>query len=322
MKPKVYITTPIPEEVEQYIAKHCDHRKWNGAAPITREELFRQLSDVDGLLTVGGKIDAEMLQHAPLLKVVSNIAVGYNNFDLEAMKARGVMGTNTPHVLDETVADLVFGLILSAARRLPELDRLVKTGAWSKGQNEVLFGVDVHSTTLGIIGLGRIGEAVARRAKFGFNMEVLYYNRHHNMEAETTLGVKYSEFHALLESSDYILLMTPLTPQTEKMIGRTEFAMMKKSAIFINASRGKTVDEPALIHALQNGVIRAAGLDVYEQEPVAADNPLLQMDNVITLPHIGSATAKTRFDMAMLAAQNLVDAVSGVKPSCLVKELQ
>ncbi|HEY0828613.1 MAG TPA: D-glycerate dehydrogenase, partial [Bacilli bacterium] len=255
-------------------------------------------------------------------KVVSNITVGYNNFDLEAMKARGVMGTNTPHVLDETVADLVFGLMLSAARRLPELDRLVTAGGWRTGRDEVLYGVDVHSATLGIIGLGRIGEAIARRAKFGFNMEVLYYNRHHNVEAETKLGVKYRELPALLESSDYVLLMTPLTPQTEKMIGKAEFAMMKKSAIFINASRGKTVDEQALIEALQHGEIRAAGLDVYEQEPVAADNPLLHMDNVVTLPHIGSATAKTRLDMAMLAAQNLVDAVYGVKPSCLVKELQ
>jgi gluconate 2-dehydrogenase len=322
MKPKVFLANRVPKEVEDYIAEHCDYRKWDSEEKIPREKLLSELADVSGLLISGAKIDQELLDAAPNLRIVSNISVGYNNMDLVAMKNRKVMGTNTPSVLDNTVADLVFGLILSAARRITELDRLVKEGGWQPGSDKSLFGMDVHHSKLGIIGMGRIGEAIARRAKWGFDMEVLYYNRSRNVEAESSLGAKYCDLQELLQVADFVVLMIPLTADTIGFIGREQFALMKNTAFFINASRGQTVDENALIEALAKGVIRGAGLDVYEQEPVAWDNPLLKMPNVVTLPHIGSATEQTRNDMALLAAQNLVKAVSGEAPSNLISELR
>ncbi|WP_397443914.1 2-hydroxyacid dehydrogenase [Peribacillus aracenensis] len=320
--PKVYIARPVPPEVEAFISKYCQYEKWNGPEPITRSQLLKEISDVEGLLITGEKINDELLDHAPCLKAVSNISVGYNNFDLEAMKKRSIIGTNTPDVLNETVADLALALMLSAARRIPELDKLVKDGKWGKKGDEPLFGVDVHGKTLGIIGMGRIGESIARRGKFGFNMEVLYHNRRRKSEVEETLSTTYSSLEYLLRESDFVLLMVPYTPETRHLLGREQFALMKKSAIFINTSRGQTVDEKALIEALQNKEILAAGLDVFEQEPVSPDNPLLAMPNVVTLPHIGSATYQTRFDMAMLAAKNLVAAVTGREVSNVVPELK
>jgi gluconate 2-dehydrogenase len=318
MKPTVLITRPIPAEVEAYIAAHCNILKWEKEEPMPRQELLKQITNVQGLFTAGGKIDEELLSHAPQLKVVSNVSVGYNNMDLEAMRAHGVIGTNTPEVLDETVADLVFALILGAARRIAELDQYMKQGKWQKGDDTSLYGLDVHHTTLGIIGMGRIGEAIARRAKLGFLMNVQYYNRNRKPELEARLGVTYQPMNELLRTSDFILLMTPLTDETTHLIGRDQFLIMKPTAIFINASRGKTVDETALIEALQNKQIQAAGLDVYDREPIDALNPLLRMPNVLTLPHIGSATAQTRFDMAMLAAKNLVSAIQGQIPPNLI----
>jgi len=322
LKPKVYIARPVPAEVEAFISKYCQYEKWNGPEPITRSQLLKQISDAEGLLITGEKIDDEFLDHAPRLKAVSNISVGYNNFDLEAMKKRSIIGTNTPGVLDETVADLALALMLSAARRLPEMDKLVKDGKWGNKSDEPLFGVDVHGKTLGIIGMGRIGESIARRGKFGFNMEVLYHNRRRKSEVEETLSTTYSSLDYLLRESDFVLLMVPYTPETRHLMGREQFALMKKSAIFINTSRGQTVDEKALIEALRNKEILAAGLDVFEKEPVSHDNPLLAMPNVVTLPHIGSATHQTRFDMAMLAAKNLVAVVTGREISNVVPELK
>lgn len=322
MKPKVLVTQPVPEEVKRYLEPHCDADYWEEEKAMPREMLLSRLGDVEGLMTTGGSIDDELLEAAPRLKIVSNISVGYNNFDVEAMKKRRVWGTHTPHVLDETVADLIFALILSAARRIPELDRVVKAGRWKKGYHSDYFGVDVHHANLGIVGMGRIGEAVARRAAMGFGMNVFYYNRNRKPEAERELGVKYASFEDILQTSDFLMLMTPLSEATFHLMGREQFQQMKKQAIFINASRGKTVDEKALIEALRNGWIRGAGLDVFEQEPVLPDNPLLQMDNVVTLPHIGSATFKTRNEMAMVAAQNLVDGLTGNVPKDVVPELR
>ncbi|MEC0227064.1 2-hydroxyacid dehydrogenase [Paenibacillus alba] len=322
MRPKVFLAKQVPSEVEAYIAQHCDYRMWDSEEEIPRQQLLEELSDADGLLISGGSIDQELLEHAPKLKIVSNVSVGYNNFDTEAMKARDIMGTHTPGVLDETVADTVFGLILATARRIPELDAYVKAGKWKKGSEEYIFGIDVHSAKLGIIGMGRIGEAIARRAKFGFNMDVVYYNRSRKTEAEQKLGVVYLSLQELLQESDFVVVMTPLTPETTQFIGREELALMKKTAIFINASRGQTVDEEALIEALEKASIRGAGLDVFQQEPVDPDNKLLQMPNVVTLPHIGSATHQTRFDMAMLAANNLVKGLQGEIPPSLVPELK
>lgn len=322
MRPKVYIARPIPPQVEEYIAQHCDYRKWEEDIIIPRDELLKELHDMDGLLITGGKINKELFDHAPQLKVVSNISVGYNNLDLDEMAQRRIMGTHTPYVLDDSVADLVLALMLSTARRIPELDRYVKEGQWKKGDEEVLYGLDVHHATLGIIGMGRIGEAIAKRAKFGFDMNVLYYNRRRKLEAENQLGITYAEKEQLLKEADFVVLMTPLTPETVHLMGAHEFSLMKKSAIFINASRGKNVDERALLEALKKKEIYGAGLDVFHTEPVQADNPLLKLPNVISLPHIGSATAKTRFNMAMTAAKNLVMAVKGEIPPNLVEELK
>jgi gluconate 2-dehydrogenase len=321
MKPNVFIDRPIPEKVEEYIAKHCEYSIWDRKEQIPRDVLREKLAEADGLLTSGRKIDSSLLEMAPRLKAVSTASVGYNHFDIAAMKARGVIGTNTPNVLNETVADLVFALILSTARRISELDRYMKEGLWKPGDNENLFGVDVHHASLGIIGMGRIGEAIARRAKFGFGMEISYHSRTRKAEAEQQFGATYKMLDDLLRTSDFIVLITPLTAETAGMIGRSQFQMMKPSAIFINASRGQTVDEAALIEALQARQIRAAGLDVYKVEPVEADNPLLRMPNVVTVPHIGSATSQTRFDMAMLAARNIVLAVNGSTPPNVVAEL-
>lgn len=322
MKPKVYIAFATPPEVEEYIGRYCDYTKWSEERPLPRKELIPQMGEVEGLLTAGHRIDEEFLRHAPRLKIVSNISVGYNNFDLEAMRSHKVLGTNTPGVLDDTVADLVFGLLLSAARRIPELDRLVKEGRWKTPFSLDYSGIDVHHAILGIIGMGRIGEAVARRARLGFSMEVLYYNRNRKPQAESRLGVQYRSLEQLLQEADFVLLMTPLTPETEGLIGYRELCLMKKSAIFINASRGATVKEKELIQALQEGRIGGAALDVFEREPVSADNPLLAMPNVVTLPHIGGNTVKTRRDMAMLAAENLVKGVLGQVPPSVVEELK
>lgn len=321
-RPKVYITEKIPEEVEKYIAEFCEYEKWDSETKIPREILLQKLEDKDGVMLTGIKIDEELLKRAPRLKVVSDITVGYNNFDVEAMKKRKVLGTNTPYVLDDTVADLIFGLMLSASRRIVELDRYVKNNKWTPRDDKNLYGLDVHHATLGIIGMGRIGEAVAKRARLGFDMEVLYYNRTRKEDAEEKLGVKYSDFDSLIEKSDFIVLMTPLTKDTYHLIDSKEFNKMKNTAVFINASRGQTVNEKALIEALENNKIFATGLDVYEIEPINSDNPLLKMPNVVTLPHIGSATEKTRFDMCRVAAENLVKAVCGEVPPNIVPELR
>ena len=321
-KYKVFIEKSIPDEIKEYISQYCDCKFWDYDKKISWEELFQELKNVEGLLEHGESIDEELLSHAPNLKIVSNSSVGYNNFDLKAMKSRGVMGTNTPYVLDDTVADLVFSLILSTARRVTELDSYVKQGKWNKNDEKNLYGIDVHHTTLGIIGMGRIGRAIAKRAKLGFDMDVLYHNRSRKYDLESELGTKYVSLDTLLIQSDYIVLMTPLTDETEHLIDYKEFDLMKDTAIFINASRGKTVNEEALINALKNKKIFGAGLDVYDVEPVNKDNPLLKMPNVVTLPHIGSATARTRFDMDMRAAKNLVQGITGKIPQDLVPELK
>ncbi|WP_206093413.1 2-hydroxyacid dehydrogenase [Paenibacillus yonginensis] len=321
MKPHVYVACRIPSETESYLAQHVQYRKWEGPGAVPYEVLLEELAEVDGLLTSGNKIGPELLSRAPKLKAVSTMSVGYNHFDLEEMKERGIIGTHTPGVLDDTVADLILSLMLAVSRRVPELDAYVKQGRWSKGDNEELFGLDMHHKTLGIIGMGRIGEAVAQRAHFGFGMDVLYYNRHRKPEAEQKYSAKYAEMEELLRHSDFVVLMTPLTPQTRHLFGRKEFEQMKPTGIFINASRGPVVDEEALTEALQQGEIFGAGLDVFEREPVQADHPLLTLRNVVTLPHIGSATAQTRDDMARLAAENLVSALLGA-PQNVVPELR
>lgn len=318
MKPKVFIAYPITKNVEDFIAEHCEISKWKGNGRVPTDVLLEKIADVEGLYTSGsmtGPINEELLKLAPHLKVVSNVSVGYNNFDVAAMKQHNVIGTNTPNVLNETVADLAFGLLIATARRIPELDHFVKEGKWEPRTDYVdLYGKDVHGTTLGIIGMGRIGEAIAKRAKFGFDMDILYHNRNRNHEAEEKYNAEYCDLDSLLKKSDYVVVMTPLTNETFHLIGEKEFKLMKETAIFINVSRGQTVDEQALIRALENKEIYGAGLDVFEKEPLIPDNPLLKYPNVVTVPHIGSATAQTEEAMAMRAAENLVAVLTGNAP--------
>ncbi|NJJ40554.1 2-hydroxyacid dehydrogenase [Paenibacillus apii] len=322
MRPKVYIAWPIPDEIEAYLAEHCSLRKWKGEAPIRYEELKDELKDAEGLLLGEGRIDAELLEQAPHLRVVSTISAGYNNLDIEAMKHRSVIGTNNPGISNESVADLVLGLALAAARKIVKLDRYVKEGCWTRGIDSSWYGLDVHHSTIGIIGMGGIGQEVAKRAKAGFDMKVLYYNRSRRPEVEHRLGAEYCSLEELLTQSDFIVVMLPLTAQTEHLIGGRHFDLMKPSAVLINASRGSIVNERALVEALRARKISAAALDVYEFEPVNPDHPLLNMDNVITLPHVGSATAKTRFNMVMSAARNLVAALKGETPPFLIREFK
>lgn len=321
MPAKVFIAQAVPPPVREYLDAHCDCRAWDGTNPIPRTALLDGVRDAEGLLVVGGRIDAELLQAAPHLRVVSNISVGYNNLDIEALRQRQVIATHTPGVLDDSVADLIMALMLGTARRLPELDRYVKDGRWRKSDGASLFGVDVHHATLGVVGMGRIGAAVARRAVRGFDMRVLYHNRRRRDDVEPELDIEYADLDTLLSEADFVLLMVPLTPQTEGFMGEAQFRRMKPSAIFINASRGATVDEAALVRALDNGTIRAAGLDVFAQEPLPADSPLTRLPQAVTLPHIGSATASTRLAMAELAARNLVTALNGDKPPTPIPEL-
>ncbi|MEK4251992.1 2-hydroxyacid dehydrogenase [Paenibacillus sp. FSL W7-1287] len=322
MKPLIFVDRRLPEDVKSYLEEHCSVLSWKPDEKRDETRLQAYLTDVEGYFTSGAmKVTEELLTSAPKLKVISTMSVGYNHFDIPAMRARGVIGTHTPYVLDDTVADLIVGLILSTARRITELDRFIRQGQWKGNEGRKLFGLDVHHRKLGIIGMGRIGEVVTKRAKFGFDMEVSYYNRSRKPALEQELGIEYKSMEQLLRDSDFIVLLTPLTPETKGLIGAEQFSMMKQSAIFINASRGATVDEQALIHALQSHTIAGAGLDVFMQEPLPAQHPLLDMDQVVMTPHIGSATEATRDQMAMLAARNLVHALLGTGEAHIVPEL-
>jgi len=322
LKPYIFADRPLPDNVKAYLMEHSALDVWEGSDTLTREALHARLAEAEGFLTAGRRVDKELLAAAPKLKAVSTISVGYNHFDIEEMAAAGVIGTHTPYVLDDSVADLVLALMLGSARRIAELDRYVRDGNWKRGDGENLFGIDVHHATAGIIGMGRIGEAVARRTALGFGMKLLYHNRSRKLQVEAKYGAAFATLDELLQHSDFVIMLAPLTEDTKGMLGAREFGMMKNSAILINASRGATLDEEALIQALENGTIRGAGLDVYEREPLPLDNRLMKLNNVVLLPHIGSATTKTRNDMAMLAAENLVSALKGETPSCLIPEFK
>ncbi|QBP42484.1 2-hydroxyacid dehydrogenase [Paenisporosarcina antarctica] len=322
LKPKIFVTQLIPDTVKVYLENYFTVEIWEQQEIIPRETLYKKIQESEGLLTAGIEINQELLSQAINLKVVSNISVGYNNFDIEVMKENGIIGTNTQGVLDETVTDLIFGLMLSTARRINELDTYMRNGEWTSGDDRNLFGMDVYGQTLGIIGLGRIGESIVHRAVSGFNMDVLYHNRSRKTELEKQWGVQYEQMEDVLTKSDFVIVMTPLNKDTFHLIGKKQFELMKDTAIFINASRGPIVDELALIDALDKKKIFAAGLDVFEQEPINSTNPLLKLNNVVLTPHIGSATDKTREEMAQLAAENLVNAIIHKKHSNVVNELK
>uniref|UniRef100_E1T9U9 Glyoxylate/hydroxypyruvate reductase B n=1 Tax=Burkholderia sp. (strain CCGE1003) TaxID=640512 RepID=E1T9U9_BURSG len=305
---KIVAWKPLPEDVLGYLQQHAQVVQVD---PARHDAFVAALRDADGGIGASVKITPAMLEGATRLKALSTISVGFDQFDVADLTRRGIVLAHTPDVLTESTADTVFSLILASARRVVELAAWVKAGRWQQSIGPAQFGVDVQGKTLGIVGLGRIGGAVARRAALGFNMQVLYTNRSANPQAEAAYGARRVELQELLATADFVCLQVPLTSQTRHMIGAKELASMKKTAILINASRGAIVDEQALVEALRNGTIHGAGLDVFEKEPLGADSPLLQMANVVALPHIGSATHETRHAMARNAAENLVAALAG-----------
>ncbi|NWA23471.1 D-glycerate dehydrogenase [Pseudomonas gingeri] len=275
------------------------------------------LPHAHGLIGVGRKLGRAQLENAGKLEVVSSVSVGYDNYDLAYFNERGIMLTNTPDVLTESTADLGFALLMSSARRVAELDAWTKAGQWQASVGPALFGGDVHGKTLGIVGMGNIGAAVARRGHLGFNMPILYSGNSRKPDLEQQLGAQFRSLDALLAESDFVVLVVPLSDKTRHLISHRELGLMKSDAILINISRGPVVDEAALIQALQNGTLRGAGLDVYEKEPLA-ESPLFQLKNAVTLPHIGSATHETREAMANRALANLRSALLGERPRDLV----
>jgi gluconate 2-dehydrogenase len=318
MKPKILVTREVFDETLAFLARQCEVESNQVDRAFDLDGLARRLVDKDGVMcALTDRIDDKLLARCPKLKAVANIAVGYNNIDLPACTARGVMATNTPGVLDDSTADLAWALILGAARRLTELERRVRAGEWTGWRLKQWLGIDVHHATLGIFGMGRIGQAIARRAA-GFEMKVLYHNRTRvASDLEKRLNATYVTKDELLRKSDFVVLQVPYAPETHHMIGARELKLMKPTAILINSTRGGVVDDAALIAALRSGVIRAAGLDVFENEPRL--NPeFMRLDNVVLMPHIGSSTEATRRAMAMTAAQNLVAALTGGKPPNLL----
>ncbi|WP_129141215.1 2-hydroxyacid dehydrogenase [Modicisalibacter coralii] len=282
---------------------------------------FREaLREAHGLIGASLRITPELLDDAPNLEAIASISVGVDNYPVDELTRRDILLCNTPDVLTETTADTGFSLIMASARRVVELADFVKRGDWTESVGPAQFGSDVHGKTLGMVGFGRIGAAVARRGALGFGMKVLYSNASPKPDLERELGAQRREFDELLAEADFVCVTVPLTAETTHLFGAEQFARMKSSAIFVNIARGQVVDEPALIDALETGEIRAAGLDVFAKEPLPADSPLPRMANVVALPHIGSATVETRDAMAQRAVDNILRALSGERPISLVND--
>jgi len=320
MKPSVLVTRRLPEPALQKLKANCQADINYEDIPLSKEELIRRVADKDGLATLlTDKIDRHIIDAGRKLKVISNVAVGYDNIDHRYARQKNIYVTNTPEVLTDATADLTWALILSVVRSIVPADRFTRQGKFKEWQFFLFLGSDLKGKRLGIIGLGRIGKGVARRAS-GFEMEVVYYNvRRANRELEESLGVIYLPFDQLLKTSDIITLHLPLTPQTHHLIDQREFQLMKPGSYLINASRGPVVNEKALVEALKSKRIAGAGLDVYENEP-HIEPELLAMDNVVLLPHIGSAALETRTKMAMIAVENVLQGVYGKKPTNSVDE--
>jgi lactate dehydrogenase-like 2-hydroxyacid dehydrogenase len=308
---RVFVTRRIPEEALQIIEAVAETEVWSGEMPPPYETLREKAASCAGLLCLlTDRIDAALLDAAPNLRVVSQMAVGYDNIDVPACAERGIAMGNTPGVLTETTADLAFALLLATARNLIAAERYLREGQWRTWSPMLLTGPDVHHATLGIIGMGRIGYEMARRAR-GFEMRLLYYSTRPHEAAERDFGAKWADLETLLRQSDFVSVHTPLNSQTRFLIDASRLGLMKPTAILINTSRGAVVDEAALVEALRARRIAAAGLDVFEVEPLPADSPLRTLDNVTLLPHIGSASLATRTRMALLAAENLVAGLEG-----------
>lgn len=309
--PKIYVTRRLTPAGLAPIAAEPGLRVWDSEDAVPRDTLLHEICDTAALLsTVSEKVDAALLDHAPRLELVANMAAGYDNVDVPALTRRGILLTNTPDVLTETTADLTFALLLGIARRIGEGERLVRAGRWPIWSPFRFLGADVHHATLGIVGLGRIGAEVAKRAR-GFNMRVLYHNRGRNPDAETRLGCTWVPLDTLLGSADFVVVLTPLTSETRHFISAAQLAAMKPTAYLINAARGPVVDSNALYRALRDRRIAGAALDVTDPEPLPTDHPLLRLDNCLIVPHVGSASVATRTRMARLAAENVAAFLRG-----------
>ncbi len=320
-RPYVFITRKLSDKAIQPLMEVADVHIWNEEEKaVAREILLEEVKKADALLTMlSDKVDKELLDAAPKLKVIANLAVGYDNIDVEYANQKGIAICNTPDVLTDTTADLAFALLLSTARRVVEAAEFIKKGEWKSWSPLLLAGSDVHHKTIGIVGMGKIGEAVAKRAT-GFDMNILYHNRSRNVVAEERIGASYTSFDELIETSDFIVCLTPLTDETRGLFSKESFMKMKNSAVFINVSRGPVVDEDALYQALVTGEIAAAGLDVFEKEPVDADHPLLTLPNVVALPHIGSSSTETREKMMKLCCDNIELVLINQQPKTLVNK--
>ena len=322
VRKRVFVTRILPEDAMTLLKQKFDVEYWPHEYPPPKNILVKKVKEVNGLICLlTEKIDREIIEAAnPNFWGISQIAVGYDNIDVEAATERGIYVTNTPGVLTETTADFAFALLMATARRIAEADRYVRSGKWKIPWGLMMFlGQDVWGKTIGIIGMGRIGTAVAKRAK-GMNMKILYYDVYRNEWAEKELGAQYVDLETLLKESDFVTLHVPLTKSTYHLINEDKLKLMKKTACLINTSRGPVVDEKALYKALKEGWIWAAGLDVWEMEPTDPKNPLLTLENVIATPHIASASYETRTKMAVMAAKNMIAILEGRIPPNLVNK--
>ncbi|SUB80923.1 Glyoxylate/hydroxypyruvate reductase B [Pragia fontium] len=318
MKPSIVAYKALPSELLDKLKKRFTVTSFDNVDDNNRAEFIQALQHAEGMIGSGLNVDSALLDHAPKLRAISTISAGYDNFDVNTLTERKIVLMHTPDALTDTVADTIMALVLASARRIVNVAERVKAGEWTTSVDESWFGCDVHHKTMGIIGLGRIGSALAQRAHFGFGMKIVYNTRSRNTEAEDRFNAIHMELDKLLATADFVCLILPLNDQTHHLINAERLALMKPSAFFINAGRGPVVDEAALIHALKKGKIAGAGLDVFEKEPIAPDSPLLSMPNVVAVPHIGSATFEARYAMAETAVNNLLAAMSdSIEGNCV-----
>ncbi len=307
MKPSVVLYHPVPPETRQLLNKQFNLITFDKVDESNREDFLNACADADGMIGMGLPVPTQDLSRSANLKAIATISTGFDAFDVPWLSERRILLMNLFDPLTETTADLGFALLMATARRIAELDRKVRHGEWGKAVAKDWFGLDIHGKTLGIVGMGRIGFAIARRGALGCNMRVLYTSRTPKPEADSKLGARRCALDELLSESDFVCLVVPLSAETRHLIGTRELGLMKSSSILINIARGAVVDQDALIQALANNTIHAAGLDVFENEPLELDSALMQMDNVVLAPHIGSATQETRDAMARYAAESLID---------------
>lgn len=303
----------VADEVIDSLKKDYDVHYFKEGESIDNPKFLKVLNEAVGVIGLEFSGQEKILKHAPKLKAIANVSVGYDNLDINTLNKHRIIATNTPDILTETTADAIFGIMLATARRIPELHNYLLDGKWDNYLKHDKFGVDLHNKTIGIIGMGNIGKALAKRSALGFDMNVIYYNRSRKPDAEKLYDAVFTEFDELLKTADFICLMLPATPETKHIIAKREFELMKKSAIYINGSRGINNDENALFEALKNKEILAAGIDVYQKEPIDKKSPLLTLDNIVALPHIGAATIENELNMSKRAEQNLRNSLNKQK---------